>query len=175
MKHIKVFFMIIGTMCMMATLPAGSNQQVIDVLELTKRLHGEEIFIGDALRTISNASFYEANYGLVLSDQNEDMFLTRYFIKDKDTLSFFHTGYEAICSKEFIHTIRPEFSLQSIEDGLVFQKFLFAVDDNYFNYGFFIDGNTWIFVRDVFFGDIEAFLVETDEHGTITDISYEYC
>ncbi|MFA7108939.1 MAG: hypothetical protein WC162_07320, partial [Sphaerochaetaceae bacterium] len=54
-----------------------------------------------------------------------------------------------------------------------FQEFLYSVDENYFNEGFFIEGNKWIFVRDEFFGDIEAWIVETNENGIITSILYE--
>jgi len=174
MNHIKTFLIVVLIVCTMTTLLADSNQQVIDALELTKGLHVEEIFVGDALRAISNASIYEARYGFVLSNQNEDIFLARYFLEDMDGLTFFDTAYQVVCSEEFINSIRPEFSLTSIDDGLLFQQFLYAVDDNFFNEGFYIEGNTWVFVRDEFFGDIEAFIVETDGNGTITSISHEY-
>jgi len=174
MNHIKTFLIVVLIVCTMTTLLADSNQQVIDALELTKGLHVEEIFVGDALRAISNASMYEARYGFVLSNPNEDIFLARYFLENMDELTFFNTAYQVVCSEEFINSIRPEFSLTSIDDGLLFQQFLYAVDDNFFNKGFYIEGNTWVFVRDEFFGDIEAFIVETDGNGTITSISHEY-
>ena len=174
MKHIKTFLIVIVTFSVMASLSAGPNQQVFDSLERTKALYVEEAFKGDALRAISNASIYEASYGFAISETNYSMSLTRYFLKDRGSLTFFNTEYQLISSEEFLDTIKDDFALTSVEDGLVFQQFLYAVDDNYFNEGFFIDGNTWTFVRDEFFGDIEAWIVETDGNGNILSISFEY-
>ena len=174
MKHVRIFILVVLLSLTLTTLFAVSNQQIVDSLEKTKALDVKEIFLGDALKEISEGSFYEARYGFQIPNANEDIFLTKYFIKENGVLTSFNTEFQLLCSEEFLNSIRPEFTLNCVEDGLLFQQFLYSVDENYFNEGFFIEGNKWIFVRDEFFGDIEAWIVETNENGTITNITHDY-
>ncbi len=174
MNRFRTFSMGVLLICAMASVSASPSDHVSEALERTKSLHVEEAFACDALQAISGASMYEATYGFAISEDYLDIALQRYFLVDDEELTAFHTKYQLLCSEQFINSIRTNFSLQTIDDGLLFQEFLYAVDDNFFNEGFFIDGNTWVFVRDEFFGDIEAYLVETDDYGSITSISYDY-
>ncbi len=169
-----VFFMIAGIVCMMTNLHALSTQQIIDSLEDSKLLHVEEVYGGEALRAISRATIYEATYGFFVSESVSSISLYKHFLQDGSTLTPFDTDFSLFSSEAFVNTIRDDFFLKDVNDGLLFQQFLYDVDDNYFNEGFFVEGNTWYFVRDEFFGDIEAWIVKTDDQGSILNISYEY-
>jgi hypothetical protein len=173
MKYVKKYLTVVCFLCGMTILSANPAQQVKDALENTRNLHVEEVFAGIELSTISTASVYEASLGFDIPDTGGNISIRQYVLKDKDTLTKFNTKYQLFCSEEFRTSIIYDFHLKSIEDGLLFQKFLYTIDENYFNEGFFIEGNSWIFVRDEFFGDIEAWIVETDPDGTITAIAHE--
>ena len=174
MKLAKNFLMVVCALGMMTPLLANPAQQVIDALERTKALSVQEVYGGEALKAISDATIYEAVYGFSVSESGSSISQYKHFLQDGTTLTPFDTEYSLISSEEFLDTIREDFLLKEVEDGLLFQQFLYDVDDNYFNEGFFVDGNSWIFVRDEFFGDIEAWIVETDDTGSIRSISYEY-
>ena len=172
MKKLKTFLMIMCALAVSPLLSADPVQHVLQALENTKNLEIAPAFTGNALYTISTATIYEASLGFSISNTYGDISTSKYVLIDKDTLTFFDTEYQLFSSAEFLASITSNFHLKSIEDGLLFQELLYAIDGNYFNEGFFIEENSWIFIRDEFFGDIEAWIVETDENGTISTISY---
>jgi len=166
--------MMMCALLFMSTLSADPTSHIVDALEDTKSLHIEETFIGNAFSIISTGRAYEASLGFVIPELGSNMGISKYALKDKKKITLFNTSYELVSSKEFVASISPNFALKSVEDGLLFQEFLYAIDEEYFNEGFFIEGNRWIFVRDDFFDDIEAWIIETDTSGKILTISHEY-
>jgi hypothetical protein len=155
-------------------LAATPTQHILESLESKKAFFVEETFLGDALTTISRASVYEASLGFDITDSYGNIKTIKYVLNDKGTLTFFDTEYQLFSSDQFLATIRDDFYLNDIDDGLLFQEFLYAVDESYFNEGFYIDDHSWIFVRDEFFGDLEVWIAKTDEMGKITSLSYDY-
>ena len=174
MKHMKKSLAIICILLVMAIVSANSTEHIVDALENIKVLDVQEAFTGDALNIISTSKIYEATLGFEIPESGSIMSISRYALKDKGTITLFNSEYELISSVEFLASISPDFTLKNVEDGLLFQEFFYAVDEQYFNEGFFIEGNQWIFVRDEFFGELEVWTIETDECGTITTITHEY-
>jgi hypothetical protein len=174
MKFHKPFVVIALYLCSMTALAAGPNQNIVDAFENIKVFYAKQSFAGQALSAISDAEIYEASYGFGFQDPNDTIALTNYFLKGQDSFILFDTYYQLFSSPEFIASLHSDFYLKTLKDGLAFQSFLFAVDNNHFNEGFFIEGNTWYFVRDDFFDDLEAWIVETKDDGTVLSIRHDY-
>ena len=96
-----------------------------------------------------------------------------YFIKTDNKLTSFKNLSELLASNEFLESIKSKkFKLTTEEDGIAFQSIL-KLMDNERGLGFFIEENTWYFIRDKFFDDVKAYVVTTDKNGQITNIAYE--
>jgi hypothetical protein len=175
MRKQKRIVLVAVYLCTLGILLAGPNQRIVDAFEATKVFHAEQAFPQQALVPISNATIFVASYGFDSHDgYGNSIGLSSYFLKTGDTLIAFDSEYGLLSSPEFVATLQSDFYMKTLEDGFAFQSFLYAVDDNSFDEGFFIEGNTWYFVRDEFFGDLEVWIVETEDDGTILTIQHEY-
>jgi hypothetical protein len=175
MRKQKRIVLVAVYLCTLGILLAGPNQRIVDAFETTKVFHAEQAFPQQVLDPISNATIYEASYGFDSHDgYGNTIGLSTYFLKTGESLIAFDSAYELLSSPEFIATIQSDFYLKTLEDGFAFQSFFYAVDGNSFNEGFFIEGNTWYFVRDEFFGDLETWIIETMDDGTILTIQHDY-
>ncbi|WP_111707213.1 hypothetical protein [Lutibacter citreus] len=96
-----------------------------------------------------------------------------YFIKTDNKLTSFKNLSELLASSEFLESLKSKkFKLLTEDDGVAFQSIL-KLMDNERGLGFFIEENTWYFIRDKFFDDVKAYIVTTDKEGQISKIVYE--
>jgi len=175
MKQIKMWIlMVVFSLYAVGSLSAIPSQQIQDALEASKECVIERAVSHKAFKTISEADIYEGSLGYQIPGSYGNISMTSYFIVDGEQLFSFDSLPELFTSSHFLATISDDFHLQSIDDGLLFQQFLYEIDENYFNEGFFIDNKNWYFVRDDFFGDLEAWIVRTDENGKILSIEFTY-
>jgi formylmethanofuran dehydrogenase subunit D len=175
MRKQKFFLLVVLYLCTLSLVAAKTNQTIVDAFENTKIFHVQQALPAQALEPISNATIYEASYGFDSHDGSlYPIGISNYFLKTGDALIAFDSEYELLSSPEFVATIQSDFYLKTLEDGYAFQTFFYAMDGNNFNEGFFIEGNTWYFVRDEFFGDLEVWMVETEDDGTILTMRHDY-
>ncbi|MGD1833554.1 MAG: hypothetical protein ACPKOP_09440 [Sphaerochaetaceae bacterium] len=173
MNHKKVTVamavILLYTLC---TIGAVTTQQISEAIEGYRNCEIHSALTKRAFRTVSSAQVYEGAIGYTIPGCNGNISMTKYYLDDGCTLDCFDTLEELLSSTLFVSTIRDSFRLNDIEDGLLFQQFLYEVDEEYFNEGFFFEDNTWYFVRDEFFGDLEAWIAFTDENGTIVSLEH---
>jgi hypothetical protein len=160
--------------CLTMSLSAGALETVESAIERSKTINYEMAFPSPVFQEISSATVYEGSIAIQLYDGTVALESSAVFVREEQTLHSYKNIEEYLESSSFITSLQPQFLLTSDEGAELFQSFLYLVDGNYFSEGFFNEGTTWYFIRDEFFGDIEAWIVETDETGHITSITYAY-
>ena len=160
--------------CLTMSLSAGALETVESAIERSKTINYEMAFPSPVFQEISSATVYEGSIAIQLYDGTVALESSAVFVREEQTLHSYKNIEEYLESSSFITSLQPQFLLTSDEGAELFQSFLYLVDGNYFAEGFFNEGTTWYFIRDEFFGDIEAWIVETDETGHITSIVYAY-
>ncbi|WP_298364526.1 hypothetical protein [uncultured Lutibacter sp.] len=137
-------------------------------------LNKNTLLINSASQNVTASDIYQGE--LLFSTSHHDghnILQIQYFIKTGSKLTSFKNLSELLASSEFIESIKSKkFKLTDEDEGVAFQSFLKLLD--YKNgLGFFIEDNTWYFIRNKFFDDIEAYVVTTDKKGEITNIIYQ--
>lgn len=156
------------------SLIAGALETMESAVERSKTLTFEMAFPGPVFQQLSSATVYEGAIAIQLYDGSVALESSALFVQEENTLYSYKNVEEYLESFSFIASLQPKFLLASDEEAELFQSFLYLVDGNYFSEGYCTIDNTWYFIRDEFFGEKEAWIVETDETGHITAITYEY-
>ncbi|MGE4453868.1 MAG: hypothetical protein AB7D92_04980 [Sphaerochaeta sp.] len=172
MKQLRQAFLLFVLVCLSTSLSAGALEMVESAIESSKTKYYETAFPGPLFQKLSSATVYEGSLAIQLHDGTIAVEVTALFAQEGDAIISFKSAEEYLTSDCFIESLHPSFLLQSDEDAELFQSFLYLVDGNYFSEGYYNEGTTWFFIRDEFFGDIEAWVVETDTMGHITSITY---
>jgi hypothetical protein len=170
----RVFIFVLLLCCVVTNLAADHIQAVEDFFESAKTFWYDTPFENPACSAIFNAIVYQADLAIEFDDGVVPLQASGIFVKTGDSLFPYRTPTDFFTSKEFLLTLNKDYRLLTDEDAYVFQSFLYVVDGNFFHEGFFNEGTTWYFVRDEFFGDIEAWIVETDSEGRIVLLEHGY-
>jgi hypothetical protein len=170
----KKGILVLILVCLSTNLSAEALKTVEYAIEHSKTINYDMAFPSPVFQEISSATVYEGSIAVQLYDGTVALESSALFVREKQTLHSYKNAVEYLESSSFIASINPKFLLDSDEDAELFQSFLYLVDGNYFSEGFFNEGTTWYFIRDEFFGDVEAWIVETDGTGHITAIIYSY-
>ncbi len=170
----RVFIFVLLLCCMVTNLAADHIQAVEDSFESAKTFWYDAPFENPACTAIFNATVYQATLAIELHNGVIPLQASGIFVKAGDSLRPYESPTDFFTSKEFLSTLKTDYRLLTDEDAYVFQSFLYVVDGNFFHEGFFNEGTTWYFVRDEFFGDIEAWMVETDAEGRIVLLKHGY-
>ena len=74
-----------------------------------------------------------------------------------------------------IESMHANFTLSSEEQASLFEQALdILLNDSAPDAYHTVQGNTWLFIRDEWFGDGMGFIVNTDDHGKILSLEYNY-
>ncbi len=174
MNNVRKGILLLILVFLATSLIAGALENIEAAVERSKTLTYERAFPGPVFEEISSAIVYEGSLAMQLYDGSIVLESSALFVQEENTLYSYKNVEEYLASSSFITSLQPQFLLASDEEAELLQSFLYLVDGNYFAEGYCNIESTWYFVRDEFFGDIEAWIVETDETGHITAISYEY-
>lgn len=166
--------LVLTLVCLTTSLIAGALETVEAAIEHSKTINYGMAFPADLFQEISSATVYKGSMAIQLYDGSVVLESSALFLREENTLRSYKNAEAYLESSSFIASLQPQLLLASDEEAELFQSFLYLVDGNYFSEGFFNEGTTWYFIRDEFFGDIEAWIVGTDETGHITSIAYEY-
>lgn len=170
----RIGILVLTLVCLTTSLFAGALETVEAALERSKTIQYEMAFPAEFFQEISSATVYKGSIAIQLYDGSIALESSALFVPEENTVHSFKTAVSYLESSLFIASLQPQFLLAADEGAELFQSFLYLVDGNYFAEGFFNEGTTWYFIRDEFFGDVEAWIVETDETGHITSIAYAY-
>ena len=174
MNQWKKGILVLTLVFLTTSLVAGALETVASAIERAKTINYDMAFPAQFFQEISAATVYEGSMAIQLYDGSVALESSALFVREDTILSSYKNAEAYLESSSFIASIQPQFLLVSDEKAELFQSFLYLVDGNYFSEGFFNEGTTWYFIRDEFFGDIEAWVVQTDETGLIISIAYEH-
>jgi hypothetical protein len=166
--------LLLALVCLTTNLIAGALETVESAIERSRTINYDMAFPSPVFQEISSATVYEGSIAVQLYDGTVALESSALFVREEQTLHSYKNAVEYLESSSFIASLHPQYLLASDEGAELFQSFLYLVDGNYFAEGFFNEGTTWYFIRDEFFGDVEAWIVETDKTGHITSIAYAY-
>nr|WP_319472980.1 hypothetical protein [uncultured Sphaerochaeta sp.] len=174
MKHCRQGFLFFIFIILTASLSAGALEMVESAIESSKTSYYDMAFPGPVFQEISSATVFEGSLAIQLYDGSIAVESSALFVPEGNSIHSFRNAEAYLTSEYFIDSLHPSYLLQSDEDAELFQSFLYLVDGNYFSEGYSNIGNTWYFVRDDFFGDIEVWIIETDESGHIASVTHDY-
>ncbi|WP_319757759.1 hypothetical protein [uncultured Sphaerochaeta sp.] len=174
MKQLRQGFLLFIFIILTSSLSAGALEMVESAIESSKTSYYEMAFPGPVFQEISSATVYAGSIELLLHDGSVALESSALFVPEGNSIQSFGGAEDYLTSSSFIKSVRPSYLLRSDEDAELFQSFLYLVDGNYFSEGYCNKGNTWYFVRDEFFGDVEVWIIETDEAGHISSATHEY-
>lgn len=147
--------------------------KIKDYLESTL-LNKNTLLISNTSQNVLAADIYQSE--LLFSTSHQDghnILQLQYFIKTANQLVAFKDRNDMLASSAFIKSLNAKkFKLKTEDDGVAFQSVLKLLDYEY-GLGFFINNNTWYFIRDKRFDEIKAYVVTTDNSGQISKIVYE--
>ena len=166
--------LLLALVCLTTNLIAGALETVESAIERSRTINYDMAFPSPVFQEISSATVYEGSIAVQLYDGTVALESSALFVREEQTLHSYKNAVEYLESSSFIASLQPQYLLASDKGAELFQSFLYLVDGNYFAEGFFNEGTTWYFIRDEFFGDVEAWIVETDKTGHITSITYAY-
>ena len=166
--------LLLALVCLTTNLIAGALETVESAIDRSRMINYDMAFPSPVFQEISSATVYEGSIAAQLYDGSVALESSALFVREEQTLHSYKNAVEYLESSSFIASLQPQYLLASDEEAELFQSFLYLVDGNYFAEGFFNEGTTWYFIRDEFFGDVEAWIVETDKTGHITSITYAY-
>jgi len=147
---------------------------VESAIESSKTSYYEIAFPGPVFQEISSATVYAGSIELLLHDGSVALESSALFVPEGNSIQSFGDAEDYLTSPSFIESLRPSYLLRTDEDAELFQSFLYLIDGNYFSEGYCNIGNIWYFVRDEFFGDVDVWIVETNETGNIISATHEY-
>ncbi|MGH0052705.1 MAG: hypothetical protein ACQ5SW_04870 [Sphaerochaetaceae bacterium] len=150
------------------------SDDIAAALDSATQSNFEFAFPESVFQEISSDTVYKGALDVILYDGIVAAETSALFVCDENALSPYETAEKYLTSPRFIESIRPTFKLVSDDDAELVQSFLYLVDGNYSSEGFFNDGNTWYFIREEFFGDVEVWIFETNKEGKILSLSYTY-
>ncbi len=150
-----------------------------DSLEFSEYLHNQleykQIRLScQLLDSISSAEFYCTKMNFPMGDGGY-IPTSYHLIKTKSGFRPVFSTEELITSPEFLASLNNNFNLKDENSALKFQELLDIVDSrNNLNSdrAFFNRKNTWYFIRDKFFDDYDVFIIETNDKGEVTSISF---
>jgi len=174
MKLLRQGFLLFVLTCLMTSLSAGALEVVESAIESSKTSYYEIAFPGPVFQEISSATVYAGSIELLLHDGSVALESSALFVPEGNSIQSFGDAEDYLTSPSFIKSVRPSFLLRSDEDAELFQSFLYRVDHNYFSEGYCNIGNSWYFVRDEFFGDVDVWIVETNETGNIISVTHDH-
>lgn len=157
-----------------AGLSAQTADRIEEAFTTAKNFSYHVVLDGNAFADITGEICYEAALGFQLSDGSNPRETSSVFVKKEYLLAIYDSLEQYLTSKDFIMALNPDFRLKDDSSAVAFQSFLYLVDENYFHEGYFSEGNTWYFVRDEFFGELEVWIVRTDDPGRIVSIEHSY-
>jgi hypothetical protein len=157
-----------------ARLAATQINQVQEAFDSAIYFSYEHIYNNKAFTDISSAIVYQASLSIGLFDGTTALETSGIFVPLGQNLVSFENPKEFLCSELFLSTLDTGFTLRTEEEAIQFLSLLYLIDDEYFHDGYYRTGQKWYFVRDEFFGDIEMWVVTTDEQGHIKSIEYAY-
>jgi len=170
-RWVLIMVLVVG---MGARLTATHINQVQEAFDTAKSFSYEQVYNNKAFTDLSSAIVYEASLSIELFDGTLAMEEKALFVPHGQALASFRNASEFLSSQLFLSTLDAEFSLLTDEDARRFLSFLYLIDGEYFHDGCYHTEHTWYFIRDEFFGDIEMWVVNTDEKGHIQSIVYAY-
>lgn len=137
-------------------------------------LNKNTLLISSASQNVTASDIYQSELLFSTSPQDgHNIIKSQYFLKTGNKLIAFKDRNNMLASSEFVESIKSKkFKLITEDDGVAFQSLLKLLDFKN-GLGFFIEDNTWYFIRNKFFDDIEAYVVTTDKKGEIANIVYE--
>ena len=171
----KTLILSITLLLSVASFSQNNTEQtkIKDYLKSTI-LNKSELLVSSASQNVTASDIYQSE--LLFSTSHHDghnILQIQYFIKIGNKLIAFKNQNDLLASNAFLESIKSKkFKLTTEEDGVAFQSFLKLLDFQR-GLGFFIEDNTWYFIRDKFFDDIKAYIVTTDNKGQILSIDYE--
>jgi hypothetical protein len=174
MKQLRQGFLFFIFIILTASLSAGTLEMVESAIESSKTSYYEIAFPGPVFQEISSATVYAGSIELLLHDGSVALESSALFVPEGNSIQSFGDAEDYLTSPSFIESLRPSYLLRTDEDAELFQSFLYRVDHNYFSEGYCNIGNSWYFVRDEFFGDVDVWIVETNETGNIISVTHEY-
>ena len=174
MKQLRQGFLFFIFIILTASLSAGALEMVESAIESSKTSYYELAFPGPVFQEISSATVYAGSIELLLHDGSVALESSALFVPEGNSIQSFGDAEDYLTSPSFIESLRPSYLLRSDEDAELFQSFLYLIDGNYFSEGYCNIGNIWYFVRDEFFGDVDVWIVETNETGNIISATHEY-
>lgn len=166
------------SLIMLILLPSQISGEPFDRIEealnASKYFQYEVILDGDSFSDITGDQCFYAFLAIELIDGAVPAETTAVIVKRGDSMIPYQSLEEYISSGYFLEGLDADFRLLGESDAARFQDFLYLIDDNYFHEGYFVDENSWYFVRDEFFGDLDVWIVKTTPEGRISSIEHRY-
>jgi len=136
--------------------------------------YGNKLIVSNSSQNVLASDIFESKLTFNTGDKYNNVSIEeRYFFKTGDKFTPFKYKSDILSSKELIESIKAKnFKLKTEEDGVAFQSIL-SLMDNERGLGFFIEENTWYFIRSEFFSEIKAYIVNTDSEGQISSVVYK--
>lgn len=135
-------------------------------------LNKNTLLVNNASQNVTASDIYQNELHFSTSHQDgHNILQLQYFIKIDNKLTAYRDRNDMLASSEFIKSTNM-FTLNTKDDGIAFQSVLKLLDFER-GQGFFIENNSWYFIRETRFGEKKAYVVTTDNKGQISTIVYK--
>jgi len=155
-------------------LCANLSKATEDQLKVNSEFYTQVQFDNPLFQSISNAVIVKAGIAYTLPQANLPLIDSeKLFLVSGNAATAYNSEYELITSPQFVALIQGNYKLKSNAEAEVFHNLFSLIDMRWSRTSFYQQGNSWYFIRNTFFDDIEFWRIDTDDSGKVQTIAYE--
>ncbi|MDX9846061.1 MAG: hypothetical protein RBT74_03680 [Tenuifilaceae bacterium] len=160
---------------LIAVMLCSSLSKAIDgQLEVNSEFYTQVQFGNPLFQSISSAVIVKAGVAYTLPQANLPLIESeKLFLVTGNSATPFNSEYELLTSPQFVASIQSNYRLQSNADAEAFHNLFSLIDMRWSRTSFYQQGNSWYFIRNTFFDDVEFWRIDTDDSGKVQTIAYE--